>query len=109
MVDKIETDVKEMNLRDIAQGYIRFSIKAEDTLENMQVHAAFKEFCRVETDNNYTLGVRKLMEYYQGDFKIELLYNKLEELNAMLADLRGSVVELQKKPKEEEEDSSNFW
>jgi len=108
MVDKIETDVKEMNLRDIAQGYIRFSIKAEDTLENMQVHAAFKEFCRVETDNNYTLGVRKLMEYYQGDFKIELLYNKLEELNAMLADLRGSVVELQKKPKEEEEDSSNF-
>lgn len=108
MVDKIETDVKEMNLRDIAQGYIRFSIKAEDTLENMQVHAAFKEFCRVETDNNYTLGVRKLMEYYQGDFKIELLYNKLEELNAMLADLRGSVVELQKKPKEDEEDSSNF-
>ena len=73
----------------------------------MQVHSAFKEFCRVETDNNYTLGLRKLMEYYQGDFKIEMLYDKLNELNTVLEEVKGSVVELQKKPKEEN-DSESF-
>ena len=109
MEDEIKTEVKDMNLRDIAQGYIRFSIKAEDTLENLQTHSAFKEFCRIETDNNYTLGIRKLMEYYQGDFKIEMLYNKIEETNILLADLRSSVISLSSETKEEKDEESDAF
>ncbi len=107
MVDKeVKTDVGDIGLREVAPGHVRFSIKAEDTLENLQVHSAFKEFCRIETDNNYTLGLKKLLEYYQGDFKLELLYNKMEELNMTLNAVQGSVVELQKKPQEDEDEEA---
>jgi len=100
----VNTDVNTESLRDIAPGTIRFSIKAEDTKENEGVHAAFKEFCKVETDNNYTQGLRKLLEYYQNDFKYEMIYDKLEDQSITLEDLRGSIVELQKKPKEEKDE-----
>lgn len=105
---EVNTDVKEMGLRDIAKGIVRFSIKADDTPENTQVHDAFKDFCRVETDNNYTQGLRKLLEYYQSDFKYELITNKLVQLDTLLSELKGSIVELAEKPKIEEDEESSF-
>ena len=104
----VTTDVKEMGMRELAPGYIRFSIKADDTEENQAVHDAFKEFCKVETDNSYTQGLRKLMEYYQGDFKYELLNNAMNELRVLVDDLKSSVVSLNEKPKEEESDDASF-
>jgi len=107
----VSTDVvKEGGPRDIAVGTVRFSIKAEDTFENMQVHAAFKDFCRVETDNSYTQGIKKLLEYYQSDYKIEMIYNKLNEQSVTLNDLKSSIVELQNtgKPVANEEESAAF-
>jgi len=106
--NQVKTNMSEDGLRDIAPGTVRFSIKADDTLENMQVHAAFKDFCRVETDNNYTQGLKKLLEYYQSDYKIEMIYSAINEQNATLADLKASVVDLQKKPKVEDEESDAF-
>lgn len=91
MTDEVKTG-NDVSFRDIAEGYIRFNIKAEDTEENQQTHDAFKEFCKVETDNNYTLGLRKLLEYYQGDFKYELMNDKLNEQIIALQDLKGSFV-----------------
>lgn len=108
MEKKVETQMTKDGLRDMADGTIRFTIKTKDTLENMQIHAAFKDFCRVETDNNYTLGLRKLIEYYQSDAKIEMIYHNIQELNVALHDLKSSVVALQSKPKEEPEDDGAF-
>ena len=104
MIDnQVRTKMSDDNLRSIAQGTVRFSIKADDTLENMQVHAAFKDFCRVETDNNYTQGIRKLLEYYQSDAKIETIFNLIQEQKVALQDLTASVVEVQSASKNKDE------
>jgi len=104
-------ETKDINLRDFSNnGKIGFRITADDTVENQQTHDAFKGFCKVETDNNYTQGLRKLLEYYQGDFKIEMLHNVQQEQAVTLADLKGSIVELAKKRKApvDEEDTGAF-
>ena len=109
---KVNTDSKDMGLREIATGYIRFSIKADDTVENHQVHEAFKEFCKIETDNNYTQGIRKLLEFYQSDYKTELLKDAIDSVQVSLEDLKASVISLQESKKEDnsknEEDSDSF-
>jgi len=109
MERKVETNPEKDGLRDIAKGTIRFSIKAEDTLENLQVHCAFKNFCQVETDNNYTLGIRKLLEYYEADAKVNTIFTMLQDQSVALQDLASSVVEMQKPKvsKEEEEESED--
>jgi len=107
---KIETSLDRDGLREIAKGTIRFSIKADDTLENLQVHSAFKSFCQIETDNNYTLGIRKLLEYYESDAKIGTIFNLLQEQSVALQDLTSSVVEMQKQKKSnKEEDESDAF
>ena len=110
MAEDIKTSVSEMNLNEIAKGFTRFSIRADDTAENRSVHEAFKEFCKIETDNNYTLGLRKLLEFYQSDYKFEMLHNAITQQNVVLEELKGSVEELKAKPKQEEEneDSNAF-
>lgn len=105
MKDEIRTGVDNISLRDMSdEGHIRFNIKAPDTEENQRVHDAFKEFCKVETDNNYTVGLRKLLEYYQGDFKYEMILDKIQEQAMVLADVKSSIVELQGKKKEPDQD-----
>jgi hypothetical protein len=107
MEDKEIKTGKDVSLRDIADGYTRFSIKAEDTEENTKTHEAFKEFCKIETNNDYTLGLRKLLEFYESDFKYELLYERLDEQSVALANLQGSVNELVQSPRKEEDDQES--
>jgi hypothetical protein len=95
-------DINEIDLRDIAKGFIRFSIKAEDTEQNQNVHNDFKEFCRLETDNNYTLGLRKLLESYSGDTKFEILYQEIQSL-------KNDIEVLKSKPKEDKEDELEMF
>jgi hypothetical protein len=108
----VDTNIKTADFKDLWENKTGFTIRADDTQENKNVHKAFKDFCKAETDNNYTLGLRKLLEYYQGDFKLELLHGELATQSSALADLRGSVIELSKKatqhPQEDEDDSDAF-
>lgn len=86
------------------EGYTGFSIKDYDTEENRAVHKAFWEFCRVETNNNYTQGIRKLLEYYQNDAKYVALWDEIQALRAELEQLKGSL----KKPAKEEQEEDMF-
>jgi len=88
---KYSTDITDTGLRGIAKGSVRFTIKADDTLENLQVHSAFKDFCRVECDNNYTQGLRKLIEMYELKAKDELLFNTLNGHGMAIEELRLDV------------------
>jgi len=101
-MEDIKTETKDLNLRGIAPGFIGFSIKARDTESNQAVHDAFREFCKVETDKNYTLGIAKLLEYYQGDYKYEMIHDALKEVRVLIDDLRESVVAVSAKPEEKE-------
>ena len=96
--EEVITSIGDMGLREIAPGYIRFSIKADDTKENQAVHDGFKEFSRVEADNNYTAALRKLLEYWEEDYKYSLLNgaiislsNEVEELKAELSNSKKEV------------------
>jgi hypothetical protein len=98
----IELDMNDIDLKDIAKGYIRFSIKADDTEENQAVHDSFKDFCKTETDNNYTLGLKKLLETYSGDTKFDILYQEIQVL-------KEDIAKLKEKPKEKEEDELEMF
>ena len=73
---------------------IRFSIKADDTEENQRVHDAFKKFSEIETDNNYTLALRKLLEFWESDWRYE-------QLSYRIAEIESRISEPEKKEKEE--------
>ena len=106
---EVETDIKKMNLRSIAPGFIGFNVKARDTEANQATHDSFREFCKVETDRNYTQGLNKLLEYYSGDYKYEMIYETIQEVKVLIEDLRSSVITLQETPKvEEDEESDSF-
>ena len=105
---EVETDIKKMNLRSIAPGFIGFNVKARDTEANQATHDSFREFCKVETDRNYTQGLNKLLDYYAGDYKYEMIYETIQEVKVLIEDLKGSVVALQDKPKEDNEESTSF-
>ncbi len=83
-------------------GFVRFSIKAENTESNVATHNGFKEFCRVETGNNFTLGLRKLLENWQGDFKYEMLWEAIRKLEQDNLELRNALDVNEKKEEEEE-------
>lgn len=82
-------------------GFIRFSIKADDTEPNRKTHESFKEFCKTECDDNYTLGLRKLLEYYQLDWKYESLWDEIGILKGELEVLKNKIKE-EKKEKDNE-------
>lgn len=95
--------VEELNeLRTLAEGFIKFSIKAADTEENKKVHDAFKEFCKIECDNNYTQGIRKLLEFYEADYKYE-------SLHASIMMLQESVLEIKDKIENKKEENKGAF
>ena len=100
--EDMETNVNE-GLKDLAKGYIRFSIKAEDTAENVKVHADFKEYCKVECDNNYTQGLKTLLEYVKADVKTMAMYELIDALSARIAVLEAKALEPVKEEKKEKE------
>jgi len=96
--------MKELNLDKLkVEGYTGFSIKDYDTEENKAVHKAFWEMCRIETNNNYTQGLRKLIEYYQSDAKYVALWEAIQELKKELDTLK-----VQANPNKPEEGKGTF-
>jgi hypothetical protein len=100
----VETDL-DKGIREISSGFVRFSIKADDTEENQKVHDAFKEFCKIECDNNYTLGLRKLLEYIEEDSKFASMHLNIEYLASRLAEIESKL----DKPKEEEKKDTEMF
>jgi len=89
MEEEVNTKVNTDVLRSVSdEGYIRFSIKAYDTIENKAVHTAFKQFSKIECDDNYTQGLRKLLEYFEGDFKYAMLSERINVLETKIEELK---------------------
>ena len=80
---------------------IPIKTSAKDTEENQKVHDAFRSFSKAECDDNYTQALRKLLEFYQGDYKFEAIWDKLVALEQEVTTL--------KKPEElEKKDEGDF-
>lgn len=87
-----ETSIDLHGLAD--KGFIRFSIKAEDTPENELIHNAFKQFAEIEADNNYTLGLRILLKNYEADYRFNILAMDLEALRDEIVFLKGELAKV---------------
>lgn len=70
--------------RKTGKEIVAITIKADYTPEALAVHNAFREFCQAETQDNYTQGLRRLLENTEKQFMIELLSQKVLELESKL-------------------------
>ncbi len=61
-----------------------FNVKYNDTEINWDVVKSFKLFCDVETQNNYLLGIKKLLEFYKADWKYQTLHEDIKTLRSEL-------------------------
>lgn len=74
-------DEKKINLRELTDdGYIRFSIKAKDTVQNEAIHSAYREFCRVHAKNDYTWGLDLLLRSFDFVSNINGIWKAVEDL-----------------------------
>lgn len=87
-MDKIETDVDKGLQESGIEGFIRFSIKADNTEDNLMTHDGFKSFAEHEFDNNYTQAIKGLLKYWQGDAKTEMLWEAIKSLKEEILELR---------------------
>lgn len=92
----------DLNLRSLTpDGRLILVITAKDTPQNEAIHAAFKEMSAVECRNDYTLALSKLLEYYEEDAKIAMMYHEIEALRHEVASLGKKLESLE--PKKDEE------
>lgn len=62
-----------------------------------EVYVRFSEFCKVETMDNYALGLKTLLDIAETNAKELTLYKKYLEMEDRLVELEGKEIE----PKEE--------
>ena len=95
--------MEEVNVRELSdEGKIWFTIRANDTEQNSLIHKGFKEYCKVECNNDYTQGLKRLLELADGESKFEILYAKVVELEERINSLEN------KGEKEEEPNNGTF-
>ena len=79
----------DIKLRDLADGTIRFSITAEDNTDNDKTHKDFRQWCKGYTKNDYTIGLRVLLDYYHSNGYFELLWEQLKNLETRITELEA--------------------
>lgn len=94
----IENDVNksidEINLRSLAPGTISLFIRAKDTIDNAGVHAAFRAFCESEAKNDYTHGMRLLLQNLDYVHSMNALWSRFDEIEERLIALENKGVEV---------------
>lgn len=80
-------------------GKIGFSIKADDTVENQEIHKMFQVYCLHKTRNDYTQGLKLLLQrsYELEEFEYSELIEKVEQLETRIAVLEAKSLESKEK------------
>ena len=74
----------DINLRPLGDGTISLFLKAKDTLENENTYRAFKLFCEKEAKNDYTFGLKLLLENLDYVHSLNALWSRLDEVESKL-------------------------
>lgn len=83
--------IEDLDLKNISdEGFIKFTIRTEDNVNNANIHKAFKEFCYYETKNDYTVGLKRLMESYGISKQLGLLWSAVESLENKFSEIEVS-------------------
>lgn len=103
------TKIEEIDLKNLSdEGFIKFTIRAEDNEYNESIHKAFRDFCYHQTRNDYTKGLKFLLEQYDVMRQIGMLWGAIDVIEGRLDKLKddGPVKvspELKKEIAKEEE------
>jgi hypothetical protein len=71
----------------VDEKYLFIGIRADDTEQNAAIHNGFRMLARIECRNDYTMTLGKLLEYYEGDAKTEMLWAAVQELKEKVDEL----------------------
>lgn len=74
------------------KGYIRFSIKADDTPENQTTHEDFKKFSTMVCKGDYTLALRLLMLGYGNLSLFESSWDKIKSMEEQITNIEGKLL-----------------
>jgi hypothetical protein len=85
----MENDIDLRKLSD--DGYIRFSIKTKDTVQNEAIHEAYREFCRVHAKNDYTHGLHLLLRSFDFVSNINGLWKAIEDIEERVLAVEDSL------------------
>jgi len=103
-LQKLKTDMVKWD-RDY---WVVCTIKAKRNDHNEGVIRQFKLFCKNETDNDYTQGLKRLLEHYSTDWKYESLYNEISELKTDIAEIKISKDQEVQTRKDKKENGGTF-
>ena len=87
-----DKDIKT-KVRDLAT--VNFSI----TKCPVKVYEAFIDFCKSETNDIYSMGIRDLMEARKTNVKEVVLYQQYLEIKEEVVELREQILELREQMK----------
>jgi hypothetical protein len=69
-----------------------------------KVFQRFTDFCRKETGNNYSFGLKLLLDGMEGNIKEALIFEQYIELKAEIEDIKASLAET--KPEKKKKDKT---
>ena len=72
-------------------GFIRTIITAKNTEDNVNVHRAFLAFCKAEFNDDYTTGLKVLLQAYEEDFKYASLRDLIVQLRTEVDELKIKI------------------
>jgi hypothetical protein len=88
------------------EGYVWLNIRATNTPENVAIHTAFKDFCKQECDDNYTIGLKVLLGGFSLDGSVPELVSKVKELEEKVSVLQKEVTDMKKRRNDDEDDGT---
>jgi len=102
-MEEIDTRLSTKGLREVSwDGCIGFTVKAKDTDCNQQTHNRFRSFCNDNTEGNYTLGLKQLLEIVDSDYKYQSLFEMIMDLQDEIAIIKTKLEDKKTEKKEVE-------
>lgn len=97
----LDKDLREMP----AQGRISLYMSSENTERNQAIYDAFRDYARVEWENDYTNALGYLLLFYEEDARLVSIENSILTLKNELDELRKLLSESKGESKTEAEDN----
>lgn len=98
------SEAEEIKSRVNEMTSINFSI----TKCPQKVFRRFSEFCKTETNNNYSFALKLLLDGMEGNVKEALLFQQYIELKAELDELKVLVMNISTKSEPEKKKRKTF-
>jgi hypothetical protein len=94
MIENLKKDIEDLLT-------MSFNVKFNKTNDNLKIFERFKQFAKEESNDNYLLAIKTLLDFIEYDWKYESLSSNLNNLNDRVSVLesKGIITEDKKEQK----------